>query len=737
MRRKISILLAALLLISILPMQTLALESTGPSEEPIPLEPLVLTHINPLYADILEEADLVQAEAAAVSETETVYSEEQAAAVLRSQLKSRTQTIVISYVGTVLADPLKILNAAMDHTGVPTEGDYLLWQYGGANYKREGYISGSTYYLTLTYTMTYYTTAAQERIVDSAAEALLADLDLSQSDDYETVKAIYDWICTNVTYDYKNLSDSSYLRKHTAYAALVDRTAVCQGYALLLYRLLLTEGIDTRIISGKAGGAHGWNIIELDGKYYNADSTWDAGKTSYTYFLQNAEGFSDHTRDSQYDTAQFHAEYPMAEKDYVPVHKHSYGAWSQTKAPSCTEEGTETRRCTCGTEQIRTVSALEHEFAYIFHVESGTHTIQCTRGDYEETGNCTFDEGEITVKPSTGAAGVKTYTCTVCGGTYDQQIEPSESTVTRVYGSDRCGTAIEAAQMLMQVNGMEAFDTILVASGDNFPDALSGSYLADVTGAPILLVRTGNWTAVLEYIRSNLSPNGTVYILGGTVAVSEKFAQELESYGIRFERLYGSSRYTTNLRILEKAEQLREEKGLEPSNLLLVCTGTGYADSLSASATGLPILLVNGTAAALTAEQQAYLEGRTNTAIYIIGGNGAVSGELETALGAYGTVRRIYGATREETSVKVAETFFDSPDLAVLTYSRNFPDGLSGGPLACSMGAPLLLTNTGYENLAAEYLMEKGIKTGIVLGGTAAVSDAVVRNIFGEGTVIQ
>ena len=278
MRRKISILLAALLLISILPMQTLALESTGPSEEPIPLEPLVLTHINPLYADILEEADLVQAEAAAVSETETVYSEEKAAAVLRSQLKSRTQTIVISYVGTVLADPLKILNAAMDHTGVPTEGDYLLWQYGGANYKREGYISGSTYYLTLTYTMTYYTTAAQERIVDSAAEALLADLDLSQSDDYETVKAIYDWICTNVTYDYKNLSDSSYLRKHTAYAALVDRTAVCQGYALLLYRLLLTEGIDTRIISGKAGGAHGWNIIELDGKYYNADSTWTLGK---------------------------------------------------------------------------------------------------------------------------------------------------------------------------------------------------------------------------------------------------------------------------------------------------------------------------------------------------------------------------------------------------------------------------------------------------------------------------
>lgn len=66
---------------------------------------------------------------------------------------------------------------------------------------------------------------------------------MSGKNDYENTKAIYDYLCQNITYGNDNLNDDTYLLKYTAYAALINKTAVCQGYAVLLYRLLLEEGI--------------------------------------------------------------------------------------------------------------------------------------------------------------------------------------------------------------------------------------------------------------------------------------------------------------------------------------------------------------------------------------------------------------------------------------------------------------------------------------------------------------
>ena len=62
--------------------------------------------------------------------------------------------------------------------------------------------------------------------------------------------------------------------KYTAYAAMINKTAVCQGYASLLYRLLLECGVDCRVVTGYGnGGRHAWNIVEVDGKYYNVAGT--------------------------------------------------------------------------------------------------------------------------------------------------------------------------------------------------------------------------------------------------------------------------------------------------------------------------------------------------------------------------------------------------------------------------------------------------------------------------------
>ena len=184
------------------------------------------------------------------------------------------------------------------------------------------------------------------------------------------------------------------------------------------------------------------------------------------------------------------------------------------------------------------------------------------------------------------------------------------------------------------------------------------------------------------------------------------------------KRLGGATRYATNLLILEEA-------GVEGKDIL-ICTGTGFADSLSASAVKLPILLVKDS---LTADQKAFLSNTTGKK-YIIGGVNAVSEKIENAVKAYGETERLGGATRYATSVLVAEEFFENPTAVVLAYAQNFPDGLSGGALACSMNAPLILTATGKDSAAAAYTKSLDITSGFVLGGPTLISDKAVKNIF-------
>ena len=224
----------------------------------------------------------------------------------------------------------------------------------------------------------------------------------------------------------------------------------------------------------------------------------------------------------------------------------------------------------------------------------------------------------------------------------------------------------------------------------------------------------------MNYIQNNLADNGVLYILGGNVAVPEYIEKELQNDGIKCVRLSGTTRYETNIAILKEA-------GIKAGQEILIATGNEFADSLSASATGLPILLVSN---ALTELQMEYLQSVSGSKLTIIGGTNAVSAELEEVLSQYGTVSRISGADRYATSVAVAECYFEEPEAILLAYGRNFPDGLCGGPLGYIMGAPLLLVQDGNEKNAADYVAKYDVVSGIVLGGTAVVSDKTVAAVF-------
>ena len=332
MKRFLSLFMTFVMILSMLPLSSMAAQVSEAPAEIVTQQ--IAPQVNPLYADFTDAADLVfpevsKSDASVISESDYV-AEAEAAAQIREYLKSRTEVFTINVqsgnddYNALFSD---LLDQAMVHTGIPEEGDSLRFQYGGSKGSISYYSDENWNYYSITYTVSYYTTADQETQFNLAVDNLLAELALSGLSDYEKVCGVYDYICDNITYDYDNLEDTSYKLKYTGYAALVNKTAVCQGYAVLLYRLLLELGVDTRVVTGIGnGGGHAWNIVELDGLYYNADSTWDASwhqaSLEYNFFLRNEENFTeggtDHIRDAEYSTAAFLAAYPMGETDYVP-----------------------------------------------------------------------------------------------------------------------------------------------------------------------------------------------------------------------------------------------------------------------------------------------------------------------------------------------------------------------------------------------------------------------------------
>jgi hypothetical protein len=289
------------------------------------------TYTNPLYSDlpIQEEFATLYLDDSGTdtSDYSTNYDSycttvEEAAVAIREGMKRRQGTVktsIKSDIDTSSTVYTSIFEEAIKHTGVPTEGDYLQFNYSGYQVSSIKLTDKrtNTYYYTFTFSFTYMDSAEEEAAVDVATEALISSLTPEDDSQYALIRAVYDKVTSTVDYDFYH--DSSYLTKYSTYAAAVLNLAVCQGYVSYMYRLLLTLGIPCRIIRGTTqdGSLHGWNIVEIDGLYYNVDATWDAGFVNYSYFLKNEEDFSvTHKRNTTYTTEEFMTEYPMSSVDY-------------------------------------------------------------------------------------------------------------------------------------------------------------------------------------------------------------------------------------------------------------------------------------------------------------------------------------------------------------------------------------------------------------------------------------
>ena len=298
-------------------------------------------------------------------------------------------------------------------------------------------------------------------------------------------------------------------------------------------------------------------------------------------------------------------------------------------------------------------------------------------------------------------------------------VNVGEASIERIAGENRADTAFKIANELKETLDVEKFESIIVATGANFADALSGTYLATVKNAPIIMTYGNNTKEVQDYIKNNVVEGGTVYLLGGVNAIDDSVVDGLNGYMI--ERLWGQTRYETNLEILKEAGVTNED--------ILVATGTNFADSLSASASGKPILLVNPKTG-LDTQQEAFLDSIKGNNVYIIGGEKAIDKAVEDLLINYGTVKRIAGTTRYETSVLVAKEFFKDVDKVSIASAWNYPDGLCGGALAYALNTPLILTADNGEIIAKEYVSQETINKAVVYGGQKALSNSVIRTLF-------
>ena len=325
-KRLTALLLALVMSLTLLPTQVLAAESgtVGYVESTLRVDPVYSSILKVRIPDISSR----QKPTAMPAESVTYLSEMAAVEEVRRQMLTRAETIPLSLKlpsGSDIQGTLaRIWDSALEHTrSNGTGGDYLRWQggkyfyYPGFSYRDNGsYITFTMYFQT-----NWFTTAQQEATLSSYIKGtLLPQLALDGKSTYQKVQAIYDWITRNVRYDYANLGNDSYLLQYTAYAAVINRTAVCNGYASLFYRLANDAGIDCRFITGTAGGYHAWNIVRMDnGKYYCLDATWDEGQTNYRYFMKGTTEFGqDHTVITDENNTYFWNQYPVSATDFDP-----------------------------------------------------------------------------------------------------------------------------------------------------------------------------------------------------------------------------------------------------------------------------------------------------------------------------------------------------------------------------------------------------------------------------------
>ncbi|WML37736.1 cell wall-binding repeat-containing protein [Clostridium sp. OS1-26] len=291
------------------------------------------------------------------------------------------------------------------------------------------------------------------------------------------------------------------------------------------------------------------------------------------------------------------------------------------------------------------------------------------------------------------------------------------STTSRVYaqgnyqrygGSDRYDTSMKISQGFNSNSGYA-----ILASGENFPDALCACPLSKKYDAPIILTTEKKLDAkAAEQLKSyNVSK---VFIIGKSI--SKDVEDSIKNMGISYERIGGIDRYETAMLVANYV-------GIK--DRVVVVSGENYPDALSvapiAAIMDMPIILVSKDSVSDSVKNGLADKNVVNT--YVIGSEGVINENVKSE---FKNAERISGTDRYDTNSAIINRFKDVLDMSnvYLASALNFPDSLSGSALAQKTKSPLVLVseniNEKQQNDVKQIL--SSAKNVYIFGGEGAVS---------------
>lgn len=313
------------------------------------------------------------------------------------------------------------------------------------------------------------------------------------------------------------------------------------------------------------------------------------------------------------------------------------------------------------------------------------------------------------------------------------EVTPAYTSGSRIGGqaSDNASLSVDIAQ-----SGWSSATHVILTRDDAVADAMVAVPLSKAYDAPILM--TDSTTLDEEVLDEILNLGAeTVFIIGGTGAISAGTEQVLENYGLETYRFAGKNRYDT-------AAQIAGWVGSGDTDTVYLAYGYGEADALAVSAfaadQGIPILLTDTNS--IPSETQSRLKQLSPSKVVIIGGTGIISPGVEKQLNTQYAVKRWGGVDRYGTQQIILQNLVKKESPVYITSGLVSPqDGINGQPYGNALLASALAAkNDGFvvivprNNLpsAVNYSLtyNKGfISSATVVGTTGAVSISLEQQI--------
>ena len=304
----------------------------------------------------------------------------------------------------------------------------------------------------------------------------------------------------------------------------------------------------------------------------------------------------------------------------------------------------------------------------------------------------------------------------------------------RLAGADRYQTA----RMVVDEEFRKA-NSVVVASGDNYPDALAASAVAGALGSPVILTPGHALGAEARGKIEGLGATNAV-IIGGEAAVGDAVKAELEGMGAKAMRIAGTDRAQTSVAAFRTLRSLDTR-----SDTVIVAPGHSFADSLAISpwawSSRTPILLCDADGTLPESAVEAIHGDAGISKVVIVGGEAVVDDYVFEQIGDKYDIRRLGGKTRYETAQLIA--CFETENgmrwtEPVVATGQNFPDALAGASLAGARKQVMVLVSHSIDDAIRMFrVLGKRPTKAYALGGAQALSDAsgMVSASFGlDGT---